>query len=84
MSRIEKLKRRIAENPQGIRFEEVVRVLQDLGWMEVRRQGSHVVFRPSGNGPSIVIVRPHGGRKLCHIADIRRVIEILDEQENRS
>jgi predicted RNA binding protein YcfA (HicA-like mRNA interferase family) len=81
MGSLDKLKRRLAENPRGIRFSEVVRVLNDLGYVEVRSRGSHHVFRPAGQGPSILIVKPHSGRALCAEADIRKVLALLEDQE---
>ena len=81
MSSLEKLKRKLAENPRGIRFSELLRVLQDLGYVEARRRGSHHVFRPSGEGPSIIIVKPHGGRALCSEIDVKKVIRLLEDQE---
>ena len=81
MGSLEKLKRKLAENPRGIRFDELVRVLHDLGYEEVRSRGSHHVFRPSGPGPSLVIVRPHGGRSLCSAVDVQKVVALLEEPE---
>ena len=81
MSSLEKLRRRLAENPRGVRFNELVRVLGKLGYVEVRSRGSHHVFRPAGQGPSILIVKPHSGRTLCAEADVRRVLALLEDQE---
>jgi predicted RNA binding protein YcfA (HicA-like mRNA interferase family) len=84
MGSLEKLKRKLAENPRGVRFSEVVRVLTSLGYVEVRSRGSHHVFRPSGLGPSILIVKPHAGRALCAEADVKRVLALLEDQEVKS
>jgi len=29
-------------------------------------------------GVLLTIVRPHGGRKTCHPADIRKLIKVID------
>jgi len=81
---LDKLKRRLAENPRGVRFSEVVRVLDHLGYVEVRSRGSHHVFRPDGQGPSILIVKPHSGRTLCAEADVRKILTLLEDQEVKS
>ena len=81
MSKLEKLKRKLAENPHGIRFSELLRVLHDLGYAESRRRGSHHVFRPAGDGPSVMVVKPHGGRPFCAAVDVKKVIRLLEEQE---
>jgi predicted RNA binding protein YcfA (HicA-like mRNA interferase family) len=75
---LEKLKRRLAENPRSVRVAELVRVLRDLGCVETRVRGSHQVFRPRGQGPSIVIVKPHAGRSLCAVVDVRKVIALVE------
>lgn len=82
MSRLEKLKRKLSETPRTVRFDDLVRVLRDLGYAEVRSRGSHHVFRPAGSGPSILIVKPHAGRAFCAELDVRRVIELLEQQES--
>ena len=81
MSALEKLRRKLAENPRGIRFAELVRVLQSMGYVEVRSRGSHHVFRPSGPGPSLLLVKPHAGRAFCAEVDVKRVLALLEEQE---
>ena len=84
MGSLEKLKRKLAENPRGIRFSELVRILGALGYVEVRSRGSQHVFRPAGPGPSVLVVKPHSGRVFCSEADVKRVISLLEEQEAES
>ena len=84
MGSLEKLKKKLAANPQNIRFADLTRVLRDLGYREVRVQGSHHIFRPDGPGPSILIVRPHGGKNLCSMVDVKKVITLLDAKETDS
>jgi len=81
VSSLEKLKRKLVENPRGIRFSELLRVLRDLGYAESRQRGSHYVFRPSGDGPSVMIVKPHGGKPFCAAVDVKKVTRIIEEQE---
>jgi predicted RNA binding protein YcfA (HicA-like mRNA interferase family) len=81
VSRIQKLKRKLRRNPRGIRFGELVRVLESLGYQEARSSGSHHIFRPAGQGPSILVVKPHGGRTLCAMVDVEKVIALLEEEE---
>lgn len=82
MSRLEKLKKKLSEAPHTIRFGELARVLQDLGYAEVRSRGSHHVFRPGGPGPSVLIVKPHAGHSFCAEVDVKRVIALLEQQES--
>jgi predicted RNA binding protein YcfA (HicA-like mRNA interferase family) len=78
MSSIEKLKQRLRSNPQGIRYADLVRVLKDLGFEETRCRGSHHIFRRAG-GPPILIVKPHGGRNLCAVVDVKKVLDLLEQ-----
>ena len=80
----EKLKRKLLRNPRSVRFGDLVRVLSDLGYSEVRSRGSHHVFRPPGLGPSLLIVKPHGGRVFCAEVDVKKVLEILEERESKN
>lgn len=77
VSSLQKLRRKLTTNPKSVRFNELVRVLSDLGYRKVRSRGSHYVFRPAGAGPSIVLVKPHKGRPFCSQADVERVVELL-------
>ena len=72
MGSLEKLKRKLAANPRHVRFGDLVRVLHDLGYQEVRTHGSHRVFRPAGPGPSLIVVRPHGGQPFCSVVDVKK------------
>ncbi len=83
MGSLEKLKRKLARNPKSIRFSELVRVLRDLGYLESGGRGSHHVFRPKDTGPSILIVKPHGGRSFCSVVDVNKVVALLEEKEER-
>ena len=47
MGSLEKLKQKLVRNPRNVRFSDLARVLRDLGYHEVRAQGSHHVFRPN-------------------------------------
>lgn len=53
------LRRRIAARPNGVRFEELAKLLEAYGWERVRVRGSHHVF---GRGDETLVVplrRPH-------------------------
>ncbi|HEX6538149.1 MAG TPA: type II toxin-antitoxin system HicA family toxin [Candidatus Dormibacteraeota bacterium] len=43
--------------------DDVTRLLQRAGWREVRRRGSHAVFRHPSR-PGLVVVPMHAGRTL--------------------
>ncbi|MCM3128999.1 type II toxin-antitoxin system HicA family toxin [Paenibacillus provencensis] len=45
MARVEKLVQKMKNRPNGMRFEEVVKVLEHYGYIVVRIKGSHHIFR---------------------------------------
>jgi hypothetical protein len=81
MSGLDKPKRKLASHPKSVHFGDLVHVLNDLGYREVRSRGSRHVFHPSGPGVSLFIVKPHSGHAFCAEGDVKKVIEILEEQE---
>ena len=45
----EKLLQKAKENPGDIRFDDAVTLAKQLGWVESRKRGSHVIFyHPKG------------------------------------
>jgi predicted RNase H-like HicB family nuclease len=45
MARVEKIVAKMRNRPNGIRFDEIVKVLQHYGYIQVRVKGSHHHFR---------------------------------------
>jgi predicted RNA binding protein YcfA (HicA-like mRNA interferase family) len=76
MSKRDRLLFRMRAAPHDIRFEEVARLLRQEGFVLFNRRGSHCTYHRD-DGALITIVQPHGGRKTCHPADVRRLLELL-------
>jgi len=74
---IEKDLSRMKQNPKGVRFKELGRVIFGAGFKRVNIRGSHYVYK-KGN-KILTVVKPHGGRKHCHWLDVKDVIRILEE-----
>ena len=74
---IEKDLSRIKQNPKGVRFKELERVIFGAGFKRVNIRGSHPVYK-KGN-KILTVIKPHGGRKYCHWLDVKDVIRILEE-----
>jgi predicted RNA binding protein YcfA (HicA-like mRNA interferase family) len=68
---------RIKENPQGVRFSELQKVILRAGFRLVNIKGSHYVYKKGSK--ILTIVKPHGGHKHCHWLDVKDVIKILEE-----
>lgn len=76
MSRRDKLIDRMRQAPGTIRFSEVSALLKHEGFVLFNVRGSHFTFHRR-DGRLLTIVRPHGGRKTCHPADIKKLLERL-------
>jgi predicted RNA binding protein YcfA (HicA-like mRNA interferase family) len=63
--------------PHDIRFQEVDTLLRQDNFILFNQRGSHCTYHRA-DGALLTIVRPHGGRKTCHPADIRRLLEVLE------
>jgi len=69
LARIEKIIEKMKNRPKGIRFEELVKVLNHYGYILVRVKGSHHHFR---NDKGDVITIPNHGNpiKAVYVKDV--------------
>ena len=81
MSRQEKLLDKMRTRPGDVRFQEVDAVLTRHGFVLFNQRGSHCTYHRA-DGRILTIVKPHGGRKTCHPADIRRLLKVLGDENN--
>ena len=77
MSRRAKLIDKMRKSPSKIRFGEVDSLLRYEGFVLLNQRGSHYTYHHF-DGRLLTIVRPHGGRKTCHPADIRKLLGVLE------
>lgn len=77
MSKIDKLLLKIKNNPKNIRFEDIETLLNGLGF-KTRSGGSHYTFKKGNN--IIMVVKPHGKKKFTAMADIKRILNYLEEE----
>jgi len=81
MTRREKLIEKMRSNPGIIRFPEVDSLLRHEGFVLFNQRGSHCSYH-GVDGRLLTIVKPHGGRKACHPADIQKLLRILGHEDN--
>jgi len=74
---IEKDLSRIKQNPKGVRFSELERVILQEGFKRVNDRGSHYVYKKGSK--ILTVVKPHAGHKHCHWLDVKDVITIIEE-----
>jgi predicted RNA binding protein YcfA (HicA-like mRNA interferase family) len=77
LSRRTKLIESMRTSPGNIRFAQVEALLKYEGFVLFNSRGSHRTYHHA-DGRLMTIVRPHGRRKTCHPADIRKLLEVLD------
>jgi len=68
---------RMKRHPEGVRFEELERIVLRSGFKRVNIKGSRRVYM-KGN-KVLTVVRPHGRQKHCHWLDVKDVIRSLGE-----
>lgn len=74
---IEKDLYRIKQNPKGVRFDQLEKIILRKGFKRVNISGSHYVYKKGSK--ILTVVKPHGGHKHCHWLDVKGVIKILEE-----
>ena len=81
MSRREKLLEKMRTHPGDVRFSEVDAFLKAHDFILFNQRGSHCSYHRA-DGRVLTIVKPHGGRKTCHPADIRRLLKVLGHEDH--
>ncbi len=75
MSKKEKLLNAIKNNPKNVRFEDLKKVLEDIGYKGINRGGSHYIFTKNNN---ISLTIPY--KKPVKIIYVKQVIKIIEEE----
>lgn len=78
-SRRQKRRRKIAQNPKNVRFEDVRRLLEDYDFELKRTKGSHHSFVGYIRGEKVAVVIPY--RRPLKEVYVKQVLSILDEIE---
>jgi len=72
---------RLKKNKTSIRFDELVALLRECGYSVQSVTGSHHIFGKPDQ-LSIMLVKPHGGKKNCHPMDVNEVIRVLETRKD--
>ncbi len=78
-SRRQKRRRKIAQNPKNIRFEDLKRLLEDYGFELRRTKGSHHSFVGYVGDEKVTLVIPF--RKPLQEVYVKNTLAILDQIE---
>ncbi|MBZ0289631.1 MAG: type II toxin-antitoxin system HicA family toxin [Anaerolineae bacterium] len=78
MSKRDKLRRKLRNNPRGVRFSELETLLLRFGFQLVRIKGSHHFYHyQQGDIDAIMVVPVHGNEvKVQYVKD---AVALLDE-----
>ncbi len=79
MTRRQKRRQKIAQNPKNVRFEDLRRLLEDYGFELKRTKGSHNSFVSYIADEKTTIVIPF--RRPLQQVYVEKVLNILDEIE---
>jgi predicted RNA binding protein YcfA (HicA-like mRNA interferase family) len=72
MARVEKLIEKMRNRPNGIRFNEIVKVLESNGYIMVRVSGSHHHFRNEYG--DVITIPKHNPVKAVYVEDVLKRI----------
>ncbi len=75
MSKKEKLIEAIKNNPTNVKFEDLKKILETLGYKAINNGGSHYVFTKE-NSMSLTI--PY--KKPVKVIYVKQVIKIIEEE----
>lgn len=78
MSKRDKLRQKLRNNPTQAKMQDVETLLVRFGFMLARISGSHHIYEYEENDISRQIVVPLHGRKVKKVY-VKKVIEMLDE-----
>jgi predicted RNA binding protein YcfA (HicA-like mRNA interferase family) len=73
----EKLLAAVRNNPRGVRFDELVRLVKALGFTHVRTVGSHEMYTHARKEVPIVNLQP-GGSGTAKAYQVRQVLSLID------
>jgi predicted RNA binding protein YcfA (HicA-like mRNA interferase family) len=79
LSKKDKLIKYIKNNPTNVKFEELKKILEDIGYTASNRGGSHYVFTKKG---STSLCIPY--KRPVKIVYVKQVIMILREEEENA
>lgn len=78
MSRREKLRRKLRNNPQGATMQQVESLLIQFGFTLARVRGSHHIYEYEEGDVWKQIIVPLHGRKVKRIY-VKKVVDAIDE-----
>lgn len=78
MSKRDKLRRKLRNNPKGVKFNELETLLLRFGFTLVRVKGSHHFYQYQQDEINVIVVIPIHGNQV-KVQYVKDSIDILDE-----
>lgn len=79
MSKKDKLIDAIKNNPKNVKFEDLKKILEKLGYVSINRGGSHYVFTKKD---SISLTIPY--KRPVKVIYVKQVINIIEEENDEN
>lgn len=76
MSKRAKLLAAIRNNPNNVRFEDLVSLITGLGFVKARQAGSHMMFKHSAHPEAHITLQDSKGKAKPY--QVRQVLEVID------
>lgn len=76
MSKRQKLLEHCRNNPKGVSFDDLVRLVGALGFSHVRTKGDHMIFAHPDARIPLVNLQPSNG--MAKPYQVRQVLELVD------
>lgn len=80
MARIAKLFGKVRNNPQNIRFDELCRLLEAVGFAHARTRGSHTLYTHPDH-PTLLVNLQSGSDGKAKVYQVKQVLAMIDEHE---
>ena len=81
MAQLDKLYLKVASAPANTRFEDLVRLVEAVGFVEIRERGSHRIFRHRDRPRLLLNLQPLRGKSKEY--QVREVLAMIDQENLR-
>ncbi len=78
MSKRDKLRRKLSNNPKGAKFSDIETLLRSFGFVLTRVSGSHHVFRYNDQESALNVVVPVHGNQV-KAPYVKEILALLNE-----
>ncbi len=78
MSKAEKLLAAVRNNPRGVRFDDLVRLVEALGFVPDRQSGSHAIYVHATRGDVPLLNLQEGKNGMAKAYQVEQLLDRVD------